>query len=142
MELIGGGDFVCNSFGTAIGNLGLASFLQLPTIARGDVANRSLVGQGRKQALAEDVIDLVRSKINRRDVALLPTQLGARVFKRTVDQPGAGVIGGGEVGDDDADIALLASGCDKVGKGASGDVGDGAVPHLLRVKVVEIRWHL
>ena len=118
MERIGGGDFVRNGFGTATGDLGLAGFLQLPAIARGDVADRGLVGQGREQALAEDVVDLVRGKIHRRDVAFLPTQLGARVFERAVDQPGAGVVGGGEVGNDDADVALLAGGRDKVGKGA------------------------
>src|SRR5262249_33731773 len=48
-ERIGSGDFVCNGFGTATGDLGLTGFLQLPAIARGDVADRGLVGQGRKQ---------------------------------------------------------------------------------------------
>ena len=104
MERIGGSDFVRNGFGTAIGDLRLAGFLQLPAIARGDVADLGLVGQGREQALAEDVVDLVGGEIHRRDVAFLPTQLGARVFERAVDQPGAGVVGGGEVGDDDADV--------------------------------------
>src|SRR5207244_7985001 len=108
----------------------------------GDVADRGLVGQGREQALAENIVDLVRGEIHRRDVAFLPTQLGPCVFKRAVDQPGAGVVGGGEVGDDDADVALLARGRDEVGKGTGGDIGDGPVPHLLRVEVVEIRWHL
>ena len=45
MERIGGGDFVRQGFGTAIGDLGLAGFLQLPVIVRGDVANHGLVGQ-------------------------------------------------------------------------------------------------
>jgi hypothetical protein len=142
MERIGGGDFVRDSFGTAIGDLGLAGFLQLPAIARGDVADRGLVGQGRKQALAEDVVDLVGGEIYWRDVAFLSTQLGACVFERAVDQPGAGVVGGSKVRDNDTDVSLLASGRDKVGKGAGGNVGDGAVPHFLRVEVVEIRWHL
>jgi hypothetical protein len=44
-----------------------------------------------------------------------------------VDQLGAGVIGGGEIGDDDADVALLAGGRDEVGKGAGGNVGDGPI---------------
>ena len=54
----------------------------------------------------------------------------------------AGVVGGGEVGDDDADVRLLAGGREEVGEGAGGDVGDGAVAHLLRVEVVEVRRHL
>src|SRR5262249_39839001 len=141
-EWISGGDFVRDGFGTATGDLGLAGFLQLPAIARGDVADRGLDGQGREQALAEDVVDLVRSKIHRRDVTLLPTQLGARVFERTVDQPGTGIVGGGEIGNDDADVTLLAGGRDKVGKGADSDVRDSAVPYLLCVEVVEIRGHL
>src|SRR4029453_1142107 len=98
MERIGSGDLVCNGFGTATGNLGLAGFLQLPAIASGDVTDRGLIGQGRKQALAEDVVDLVGSKIHWRDITLLPTQLGARVFERTVNQPGTGIVGGGEIG--------------------------------------------
>src|SRR5262245_31321313 len=77
MERISGGDFIRNSFGTTTSNLGLAGFLQLPAIARGDVADLCLVGQARKQALAEDVVDLVRGEIYRCDVAFLPTQLGA-----------------------------------------------------------------
>ena len=101
-----------------------------------------LVGQRREEALAEDVVDLVGGEIHRRDVAFLPAQLGARVFEGAVDEPGAGVVGGGEVGDDDADVLLLAGSREQVGEGAGGDVGDGAVAHLLRVEVVEIRRHL
>ena len=127
MEWIGGSDFIRNGFSAAIGNLGLAGFLQLPAIARGDVANHGLVGQGREQALAEDVVDLVGGEIHRRDVAFLPTQLGARVFERTVDQPGAGVVRGSKVGDNNADIALLACCRDKVGKGTGSDVSDGSI---------------
>ena len=54
----------------------------------------------------------------------------------------AGVVGGRKVGDDDADVLLLAGGRQQVGEGARGDVGDGAIAHLLGVEVVEVRRHL
>ena len=54
----------------------------------------------------------------------------------------AGVVGRREVGDDDADVLLLARRREQVGEGAGGDVGDRAVAHLLRVEVVEVRRHL
>ena len=62
-------------------------------------------------------------------MAFLPAQLGARLFKGAVDEPGAGVVGGSQVGDNDADVALLASGGNKIGKGAGGDIGNGAISH-------------
>src|SRR5262249_9504650 len=101
-----------------------------------------LIGHALEQALAEDVVDLVRGEIHRRDAAFLPAQLGARVFEGTVNQPGAGVIGGSKVRDHNADVALLAGSRDEVGKGTGGDVGNRAIPHFLCVEVVEIRGHL
>ena len=54
----------------------------------------------------------------------------------------AGVVGRREVGDDDADVLLLAGCREQVREGARGDVGDRAVANLLRVEVVEVGRHL
>ena len=142
MERVGGGDLVGDGLGPAAGRLGLGGFFQLPAEGVGDVLDLGLVGQRREEALAQDVVDLVRGEIHRRDVAFLAAELGARVFEGAVDEPRAGVIGRGEVGDDDADILLLAGGREQVGEGARGDVGDRAVAYLLRVEVVEVGRHL
>ena len=53
-----------------------------------------------------------------------------------------GVVGRRQVGDDDADVLLLAGRREQVGEGPRGDVGDGAVADLLGVEVVEVRRHL
>ena len=139
---IGGGDLVGDRLGAAVGGLGLGGFFQLAAEGFGDVADLGLVGKRFEEALAQDVVDLVGGEVDRRDVALLAAELGARVFECAVDELGAGVVGRGEIGDDDADVLLLAGGRQQIGEGAGGDVGDGAVAHLLRVEVVEVGRHL
>ena len=142
MERVGGGDLVGNRLGAAVGGLGLGGFFQLAAIGVGDVLDLRLVGQRLEKTLAQDVVDLVRGEIDRRDGAFLAAEFGACVFERTIDESCAGVVGRREVGDDDADILLLAGRREKIGEGASGDIGDRAVTHLLRVEIVEVGRHL
>ena len=142
VERVGRGDLVGDRLGAAVGGLGLGGLFQLAAEGVGDVVDLGLVGQRLEKALAQDVVDLVGREIDRRDVAFLAAEFGAGVFERAIDELGAGVVGRGEVGDDDADVLLLAGRGEQIGEGAGGDVGDGAVADLLRVEVVEVRRHL
>ena len=142
VERVGRGDLVGDRLGTAVGGLGLGGFFQLAAEGVGDVVDLGLVGERLEETLAQDVVDLVGGEIDRRDVALLAAELGARIVERAIDEPGAGVVGRREVGDDDADVLLLARRRQQIGEGAGGDVGDRAVAHLLGVEVVEVGRHL
>ena len=142
VEGIGRGNLVGDGLGATVGRLGLGGLFQLAAERLSDVFDLSLVGQGLEQPLAQDVVNLVGGKIDRRDVAFLAAEFCACVFQRPVDQLGTRVVGRREVGNDDADVLLLARRREQIGKGPRGDVGDGAVADLLRVEVVEVRRHL
>ena len=104
VERIGRGDLVGDRLGAAVGGLGLGRLFQLAAEGLGDVFDLGLVGQRLEEALAQDVVDLVGGEIDRRDVAFLAAQFRAGVFERAVDELRAGVVGGGQIGDDDADV--------------------------------------
>ncbi len=72
----------------------------------------------------------------------MAAEFGARICEGAIDQAGAGVVGRRQVRDDDADVFLFARRREQIGKGTSGDVGDRAITHLLRIEVVEVRRHL
>ena len=75
VEWIGRGDLVGNGLGAAVGGLGLGGLFQLAAEGVGDVVDFGLVGQRLEEALAQDVVDLVGGKVNRRDVAFLAAEL-------------------------------------------------------------------
>ena len=81
MKRIGGGDLVGDGLGAAVGRLGLGGFLELAAEGVGDVVDLALVGQRLEEPLAQDVVDLVRGEIHRRDVALLTAEFGACVLQ-------------------------------------------------------------
>ncbi len=141
MERVGGGDFVGDGFGAAVGDFGLAGFFQLLAIGGGDVGNLRLVGHGFEEPLAEDVINFIGGEVDGGDVALLPAEFLTGVLEGAIDEPDAGVVGGREVGDHDADVGLLAGRGEEVGERARGDIGDGPVADLLGIEVVKIRRH-
>ena len=142
MEGIGGGDLVGDRFRAAVGHLGFGGLFQLAAKDVGDVGDLGLVGKRLEESLAQDVVDLVGGKVDRRDVALLAAQFGAGILEGAIDESDAGIIGSGEVGDDDADVLLLAGRGEQIREGARGDISDGAVAHFLGIEVVEVGRHL
>ena len=86
MERIGRGDLVGNRLGTAVRRLRLGGFFQLAAEGVGDVADLRLVGERLEETLAQDVVDLVGREVDRRDVAFLAAEFGARVFESAIDE--------------------------------------------------------
>ena len=89
MKRIGRGDLVGDGLGAAVGGLGFGGLFQLAAERLGDVLDLGLVGKRLEESLAQDVVDLVGGKIDRRDAAFLPAEFGACIFQRTIDELGA-----------------------------------------------------
>ena len=142
VERIGGGDLVGDRFGAALCRFRFGRFAEFRAVGARDVGYLRVGGQAREEVLAQNVVNFVGGEVDRRDAALLAAELGAGIVERAVDEGASGVVGGGQIRDDDADIALLAGGGEEVREGAGRDVGDGAVAHGLGVEIVEVRRHL
>ena len=111
MEGIGGGDLIGNRFGATACGFGFGCLFQLAAKGFGDVSDFGFVGKRLEQSLAQDVINLVGGKVNRRNVALCAAKLLTCVVERSGDQGAAGLICRIKIGDHYANIGLLARGC-------------------------------
>jgi hypothetical protein len=142
MERIGCSNLIGNTLSTAVDCLRFRRFFQLAAEIFGYVSDLCLVRKRRKEALSQDVVNLIGGEVDRRDAPFLAAKFRTCVFECAIDEPGARIVGRREIGNDDANVFLLARRCQQVGEGARGDVRHRAVAHLLGVEVVEVRWHL
>ena len=141
VKRIRGGNLVGDGFRTAIGDLGLRGFLQFFPVGVGDVVDRGGVGKLGEEAFAEDVVDFVGGEVHGRDVALAAAQFLFGIFQCLDDERTAGLVGGMEVGNDDADVGFLAGGSQEACERTSGNIGDGARANWAGGEVLEVRRH-
>ena len=74
MKGVGCSYLVCDSFGAAVGCLGLGRFFQRAAEGGGDVFYLRLNRHRLEETFPQDVVNLVGGKIHRGYTALLPTQ--------------------------------------------------------------------
>jgi hypothetical protein len=97
MERVGGGDFIGDCLGAAIGDLGLGCFLQLFAVGVRDVVDLGSIGQGFEKALTEDVVDFVVGEVNWGDRALGTPEFLPSIVEGAIDERAARLIGREEV---------------------------------------------
>jgi len=139
MKGIGGGDLIGNRFGATTGSLGLGCLFKLASECVGDVSDFCFVGKRFEEPLAQNVINLVGSEVNRGDVPLCATKLLACIVERPSDQGAAALIGCVQIRDHHADIGLFPRCGEQVREGTGRDIGDSAGPYRAGCQVLKIR---
>ena len=131
-ELLGGG----------VGHVHLAGVTHGLGIGLGDLGDVVLPRQFLEDALAQDLVELVRVHAHRLQAHGGAPGLLVQVAEGLDDLLAAAGVGGGEIGDDQADVGqfVLADGDQEVGQGCGGDHREVGVADGLGSGVLEIGW--